>query len=117
MSNTLTVAMLVTDANKAGVISAINALTPNYTINFLRGCCSSSEPNPTWQTPPTHWYNNASAVDIAIVGAWQAAVDDADPGDALYGLKIFTGQNITNALGWAGTNLASQGLMLVPDEE
>lgn len=111
----LTVAMLVTDAKRASVISAINALTPAYTIGFIRQCCAADTVDPTWQTPATHWYNNSTAVDLGIVEAWQQAVANAEPPDPLYGLIIFTAQNAADAVGWAMSNLASQNLMFVPD--
>jgi hypothetical protein len=114
---TLAVALIVTDAQKAAVEAAIAVLTPDYTIGFARPCCALSEPDPTWETPPTYWYANASAVDANVAAAWQEAVAQAGPLDPLSGLILFTAQNAENASGWAVTNLASQGLRFVPDEE
>lgn len=112
----LTVALIVTDARKSAVEAAIAALTPDYTVGFLRPCCALTEPAPTWETPPTHWYANATAVDAAIVSDWQDAVDAAGLGDALNGLVLFTAQNAVDAVGWAQSNLASEGLRFAPDE-
>lgn len=114
---TLAVALIVADAHKAAVEAAIAALTPDYTVGFSRACCAATELDPTWETPPTHWYANASAVDAIYASAWQDAVSAAEPEDAVYGLILFTAQNAENASGWAATNLASQGLRFVPDEE
>lgn len=114
---TLAVALIVTDAKKIAVQDAIAVLTPEYTIGFGRPCCALSEPSPTWETPPTHWYANASAVDTIFAAAWQDAVDEAAPSDAMHGLILFTALNATNPPAWAVTNLESQGLRFVPDEE
>lgn len=113
---TLNVALIVTDARKAAVEAAIATLTPEYTVVFSRPCCALSEPSPTWQTPATHWYANASAVAMEYAEAWQHAVGTAGPVDALHGLILFTAQNAENAYGWALTNLGSQELRFVPDE-
>jgi hypothetical protein len=113
----LTVALIVADADKAAVEAAIAALTPDYTVGFLRPCCALGESSPTWETPPSHWYANATGVDAAHVAAWQEAVDAAGPGDALRGLVLFTAQNADDPVGWAQSNLESQGLRFVPDPE
>lgn len=105
-----TVAMLVPDADKANVISDIAALTPDWSISFIRPCCAV-DPVPTWETPPTHWYNSSQVVPDDIVEAWTGYFT------ARPALKMFTALNAENAYGWAVSNLASQGLRFVPDEE
>lgn len=114
---TLAVAMLVSDANRVAAAAALSALVEDYTIGFVRPCCAADTPNPTWETPPTHWYNNDGAVDQDLVTIWQDAIAAAEPEDPIYGFIIFTAINAENALAWAATNLASQNLMFVPDEE
>lgn len=113
---TLAVALLVTDAKKAGAITAIGDLTPNYTVGFSRACCAIG-PGVTFETPPTHWYSHGAVVDTIYSQAWQEAVSEAEPSDPLYGLILFTAQNASDAVAWAQTNLESQGLRFVPDEE
>lgn len=103
-----TVAMLVTDAQKTATETAVNDLTPEYTIGFLRKVCPI-DPAPTWQTPHTHWYMNASAVPNDVLAKWQEAAPDLD------GVIMFTATNADNPLEWAYSNMASQGLMFVPD--
>lgn len=105
-----TVAMLVTDAQKSATETAIAALTPEYSIGFIRKVAPIT-PAPTWQTPQTHWYMNASAVPDDVVAAWLAAAPDLD------GVILFTATNAENPLEWAYSNMASQGLMFVPDPE
>lgn len=112
----LAVAMIVTDAKRVAASAALSAIAGGG-IGFLRACCAASEPSPTWETPATHWYNNFTALDQALVVAWQDAVAEAGAEDDLFGLIIFTSINAQNAVAWAATNLASQGLMFVPDEE
>lgn len=103
-----TVAMLVTDAQKTATETVINDLTPEYTIGFLRKVCAL-DPVPTWQTPHTHWYMNASAVPNDVLAKWQEAAPDLD------GVIMFTATNADNPLEWAYSNMGSQGLMFVPD--
>lgn len=105
-----TVAMLVTDAQKSATETALNTLTPEYTISFARKV-APIDPAPTWQTAPTHWYMNASAVPDDALAAWSAAAPTLD------GVVMFTAINAENELGWAYSNLGSQGLMFVPDPE
>lgn len=106
----ITVALLVTDAQKDSVTATVNDLTPEYTIGFIRKV-APIDPVPTPSTPATHWYTNGQSVPDAVVSAWQAAIPD------LEGLIMFTATNADNALGWAVSNLESQGLMFVPDPE
>lgn len=113
---TLAVALIVTNTRKAAVQTAIAGLTPDYTIGFSRACCASSSPDLTWETAPTHWYANASAVNAVHASAWQEAVTGAGPSDPLHGLILFTAQNADDPSGWARSNLESQGLRFVPDE-
>lgn len=105
-----TVAMLVTNAQKSATETFINSLTPEYTIGFIRKVAPIS-PSPTWQTTPTHWYMNASAVPADVLAAWQAAAPD------LAGVVMFTATNADNPLDWAHSNMASQGVMFVPEQE
>lgn len=113
----ITVALLVTDAKRQAVIDALEAITPIYTMGFIRPCCAIG-PGLTWQTPPTHWYANMTAVETSIVQDWQDATAAATvPEDALHGFIIFTAQNAVNAPVWAVSNLESQNLRFVPDEE
>lgn len=102
-----TVAMLVTDAQKAAVEAAIAVATPEYTIGFIRKVVPIS-PAPTWETPASHWYMNAEPVDDEIVAAWLVLVP------TLNGLTMFTAINAENSLQWAYSNMASQGLMFQP---
>lgn len=103
-----TVAMLVTNAQKSATVIAVNELTPEYTIDFIRKAAPIT-PAPTWQTAATHWYMNASAVPDTVVAAWLAAAPTLD------GVILFTATNADNPLEWAYSNMASQGLMFVPD--
>lgn len=112
---TLTVALIAIDTQRVAVQDAIAALTPNYTVGFLRPCCSASEPNPTCDTLPTHWYANGAKCPSDVVQAWQDAVTGAEGGNALFDLKIFTAQNALDATMWAASNLSSEGLQFVPD--
>jgi hypothetical protein len=103
-----TVAMLVTDAEKANVEAAIADLTPEHSIGFIRKVVPIS-PTPTWETPHTHWYMNDENVPDDVVQAWVAAVP------SMTGLMAFFGVNIDNSLSWAHSNMGSQGLMFQPD--
>lgn len=105
MSNT--VAILVIDAEKTAVIAAVNALTPEYTIGFSRKVAVAGAL--TWETAPSHWYTNASAVPDDVLRAWQEAAPNLD------GVVMFTAINAANPLEWAHSNLGSQGLAFVPD--
>lgn len=105
-----TVAMLVTDAEKAATETAINELTPEYTIGFIRRVVPIL-PTPTPATPHTHWYMNASAVSDEVLTAWQGLLP------SLTGVVAFIAINADNPLEWAYSNMASQGLMFVPDPE
>lgn len=60
--------MLVTDFQKSATEAAVNALTPEYTIGFVLKVAPIN-PTPTWQTQPTHWYINASAVPADVLAA------------------------------------------------
>lgn len=106
---TTTVAILVTDAVKNAGALAVNDLTPEYTIGFIRPVAALG-PGTTWETPATHWYTNASSVPDDVVSAWQEAVP------SLTGIVMFVAINADNPLEWAYSNLASQGLQFVPDE-
>ena len=103
-----TVAMLVTDAQKLAVETAVNELTPEYTIGFIRKI-AALDPAITWETPQTHWYLNAQSVPDIVVAAWQTFAATAT------GLILFIAVNADNPLEWAYSNLASQGLQFVPD--
>lgn len=103
-----TVAMLVTDAEKANVEAAIAVLTPEYTIGFIRKVVPITS-TPTYETPQTHWYMNTEPVGDEIVAAWLAVAP------TMVGLTMFTATNAINSLEWAYTNMASQGLMFQPD--
>lgn len=109
-------AMLVTDAQKDGVIAAIEALTPQYTVGFSRKVCAD-EPGVTWETEATHWYTNGASIDSDIVVQWQDVIDVAQPGDPLHGVVIFTVQNHDDFVAWANVNLGSKGLRFVPDPD
>ncbi|GEM_PF-2269726 len=105
-----TVAMLVTDAQKSNVETFINDLTPEYTIGFIRKVCPI-DPEPTWETAHTHWYASNSVVPAEVLAAWQEAAP------TLEGFIMFTAINADNPLEWAYSNMASQGLMFLPDPE
>ena len=105
---TTTVAILVTDAQRDAVASAINDLTPEYTIGFIRPVAALG-PGTTWETPASHWYTNASSVPEEVITAWQEAAP------SLTGVVMFVAINADNPLEWAYSNLASQGLQFVPD--
>lgn len=105
MSNTI--AMIVSDANKISVQTAVNALTPEYTIEFVRKC-APLDPEMNWDQAPSHWYMSASAVPDEALTEWQAAAPSLD-------VVLFIAINAINPLDWAYSNLASQGLQFVPD--
>jgi hypothetical protein len=105
---TITVAILVTDAAKDAVVAAVNALTPEYTIGFARKVCPI-DPAPTWETPATHWYTNGESVPESVVATWQTALPEME------GVVYWLAYNSSNSLEWAYTNMASEGLMFVPD--
>lgn len=111
-----TVAMIVTAANRTAVAAALSALTPHNTVGFIRACCAADEPSPTFETEPTHFYTNTIA-STGDAEAWESAVLAAAPGVPLHGLVVFTATNAINPLAWATTNLDSQNLRFVPDEE
>jgi hypothetical protein len=116
---TISFSMLVTDAQKDGVVSAINTLTPEYTVGFSRKVCAD-DPGVTWETPASHWYTNGSSIDASIVAEWQDAIAAAGVEDALHGVVIFTIQQPDpdfDYLNWATINLGSKGLRLVPDPD
>lgn len=106
----ITVAMLVTDAQKTAVETLINDREDTtYVMGFLRKVCPII-PTPTWQTPHTHWYMNDSTMseaDWAII----------QPMLPIPGLIVFTAYNAANPLEWAWSNMASQGLQFLPDPE
>jgi hypothetical protein len=106
---TQTVAMLVTAETKTQVENDINALTPEYTIGFLRKV-AATDPNMLPDQTPTYWYLNGQSVPDDTAGKWAAYAETAP------GLMMFSAVNAVNPLGWAITNLASQGLQFVPDE-
>lgn len=104
-----TIAILVTDAEKDTVTTMLNELTPEYTVGFVRKVAALGATD--WQTPASHWYTNAQNVPDEVVTAWQTAASTAA------GIIMFTAINADNAFQWAQSNLASQGLMFVPDQE
>jgi hypothetical protein len=104
-----TVAMLVTDAEKAAVTAAIADATPDDQVSFLRKVVPA-DPAPTWQTPQTHWYMSASGIADDVLLVWAALAP------TLEGLIMFTAVNAENPSAWAVSNMASQGLMFQPDE-
>lgn len=106
---TATVAILVTDAQRDAVTLAVNDLTPEYTIGFIRKVAAINA-SITWEEPATHWYTNASSVPDDVVSAWQEAAP------SLTGVVMFVAINADNPLEWGYSNLASQGLQFVPDE-
>lgn len=126
---TVSVQLVASDARRAGVEQAIAYLTPTYTAALTIGVCAIAE-GVTWQTPATHWYTNGASVDSAITDIWMAAAtgtlpdgftlpEDAtmtgqDVLDAMSGIPIWTGVNITDFLAWADANLAGEGLMRIP---
>jgi hypothetical protein len=65
---------------------------------------------PTHVTPHTHWYMNVEPVADEIVAAWLELVPTLD------GLVMFTATNAENSLQWAYSNMASQGVMFLPDD-
>lgn len=105
-----TVAFLVTDAAKAGVVADIAALTPANNID-IGVKVAAITPAMTWSEPPTHWYASAGGVSAEVVAEWQEYAATAD------GLVLFVAINADNPYAWAVTNLASQGLQLVPPQE
>jgi hypothetical protein len=125
----IAVALVASDARRAAVEGAIALLTPSYTAALTIPVCAIGE-GVTWQTPATHWYTNGASVDQDIASVWQAAAlgtlpdgFSVDPEsemtaqdilDALDGIPIWTGANVTDAVGWADANLAPEGLMRVP---
>lgn len=54
---------------------------------------------------------NASAVPDTVVTKWLEAAPN------LEGVILFTATNADNPLEWAYSNMASQGLMFVPDPD
>lgn len=126
---TVSVQLVAPDDRKVGVEQAISYLTPSYTAALTIGVCAIAE-GVTWQTPPTHWYTNGSSVDSGITDIWMAAAtgmlpdgftlpEDAtmtaqDVLDAMAGIPIWTGVNITDFLAWADANLAGEGLIRIP---
>lgn len=125
----VSVALVASDAARANVEAAIAHLTPSYTAALTVPVCAIVE-GVTWQTPATHWYTNGASVDQDIASAWQAAATGTLPDgyelpfdatmteqdilDALAGVPIWTGANVTDAMEWAVANLTAEGLMLVP---
>jgi hypothetical protein len=126
----IAVALVASDARRAAVEEAIALLTPSYTAALTIPVCAIGE-GVTWQTPATHWYTNGASVDQGIASVWQAAAlgtlpngfEITDPEatmtaqdilDAMAGIPIWTGANVTDATGWADANLEPEGLMRVP---
>jgi hypothetical protein len=129
------VALLVTVAKKDAVVAALDAISDNYTVGFIRKV-AASDPPVTPQSTPTHWYNNDSGADLDMVVAWQLAIDGFPPEtlpqgreygvngvptmqqviDALDGLELYTAQNVTDFITWAHANIGPERA-LVPDEE
>lgn len=107
---TTTVALLATAAQKDAITGGINALTPDYTVGFARKVAAIN-PAMLWSQPATHWYANASGVPDEVLMAWQ------DYAASAVGLVLFVAINADNPLGWAVTNLTSQGLQFVPAQE
>lgn len=125
----VSVALVASDARRADVEAAIALLTPSYTAALTMPVCAIAE-GVTWQTPATHWYTNGASVDQDIASAWQAAATGTLPDgflvdpesemtaqdiiDALDGIPIWTGANVTDATAWADANLIPEGLQRVP---
>lgn len=124
------VAIVAPIARVPAVEAAIALLTPEYTAGLTVPVCAIQE-GATWQTPATHYYTNGASVDQYIPVIWQAATvgtlpdgfEITDPEatmteqailDALAGIPIWTGTNVTDATAWATANLTAEGLMLVP---
>lgn len=126
---TVAVALVAPDASRAGVETAIAHLSPSYTVSLAVPVCAIAG-NVTWQTPATHWYANGASVDQDIASAWQAAATGSLPQgyqlppdatmteqdilDAMSGIPVWTGANVTDATAWAAANLGPEGLMQVP---
>jgi len=125
----VSVALVASDARRADVETAIAHLTPAYTAALTVPVCAIAE-NVTWQTPATHWYTNGASVDQDIASTWQAAatgtlpqgyqlpfdatMTEQDILDAMSGIPVWTGANVTDATAWAAANLEPEGLMQVP---
>lgn len=125
----ISVAIVAPIARVADVEAAIALLTPQYTAGLTVPVCAIQE-GATWQTPATHYYTNGASVDQDVPVIWQAAAVGTLPDgftvdpeasmtaqdilDALDGIPIWTGANVTDATAWATANLTAEGLMLVP---
>lgn len=125
----VSVALVASAARVAGVEAAIALLTPSYTAALTVPVCAIGE-GVTWQTAPTHFYTNGASVDQDIAAIWQAAATGALPDgyevppeatmteqdiiDAMDGIPVWTGANVSDATAWAAANLAPEGLMQVP---
>lgn len=105
----ITVAMLVTDAQKSAVETLINEREDtNYLIGFIRKVCPL-DPAPTWETPHTHWYMNDERMTPEDLEIIQSMLP-------IEGLTVFIAHDAENSLAWAHSNMASQGLQFLPDE-
>lgn len=125
----VSVALVAPDARRADVEIAIALLTPSYTAALTVPVCAIAE-GVTWQTPATHWYTNGASVDQDVASVWQAAATGTLPDgftvdpeaqmteqgilDALDGIPVWTGANVTDATAWADANLTPEGLMRRP---
>ena len=126
----VSVALVAPIARVPGVEEAIALLTPQYTAALTVPVCAIAE-GVTWQTPATHYYTNGASVDQPIPAIWQAAalgtlpngftldpevsdMTNQDVIDAMDGIPIWTGANVTDPVAWAEANLSPEGLMRVP---
>lgn len=125
----LAAAIVAPAAKRTQIEAAIAILTPTFTVALTMPVCAIG-PGVTWQTPATHYYTNGASIDQDIVAVWQAAALGALPPafelppeatmteqdilDALTGVPVWSGANVTDAGAWAAANLTPEGLMLVP---
>lgn len=104
------VAILIDAANVAALTAALNAATPDYTVEFMRKVAPIEVDMPS-DRDPTHWYLNAGGVPSEVLTAWQDVMQGYPLG------AIWDTGNIETPLEWGVANLAALGLQLVPTPE
>lgn len=132
MTTYVSAALVASSERRAAVEAAIALLTPTFTVGLTVPVCAIG-PGVTWETPASHYYTNAASVDLTIATVWLAAAKGNLPPDfelppeatmtvqdiidALHGIPVWTGANVSDAVEWADANLEPEGLMRVPPEE